>query len=162
MFHLPECISVVKKCPIKKNSKFLYLWTGKFSNNTLVSDINSFNISISNKDFNTVYIPSTTNATFAVPDSKSFIDADKIDQFWFKNNVLQQKTFADLISSTTCRTFIKYTNSEPYNISIIGILNKDVVLTEKDKIEMNSYFQLWCEYWGELMDSGYMKDNRTI
>lgn len=112
-----------------------------------------------NNDWNNV---EHIDATFSVPNNATFLAADGTDDFWFDgSNVLQQKIRADLIASTTLRTFIKYSDFEPYNIYGIGILKTGETLTEADKIKLNRYFKLWAEYWGELMDSGYMKDNRV-
>lgn len=144
--------------------KFEYLWTGKFSGDDLLSDLGPEVITVTGKDFITSYIPDTTTATFAVPDNATFLADDGADDFWFSAlNVLQQKIFTELIESTTLRTFIKYTDFEPYSISIIGILKDGEVLTEADKVILNKYFKLWVQYWGEtMMESGYMKDNRTF
>jgi uncharacterized protein (TIGR02145 family) len=85
------------------------------------------------------------------------------ESFWFSNGTLTPMDFEDLISSNTSRTFIKYTDFAPYEISAIGILKADAVLTEADKIELTRYFKLWTQYWGyTMMDSGYMKDNRIL
>jgi uncharacterized protein (TIGR02145 family) len=127
------------------------------------------------KDWLTKVIPDTTAATFTVPDNATYIAADVIEDawmtdlapgdesFWFSNGTLTPMDFEDLISSNTSRTFIKYTDFAPYEISAIGILKADAVLTEADKIELTRYFKLWTQYWGyTMMDSGYMKDNRIL
>jgi len=158
------CISasIRKGLPIALKNKFLFLWTGNYSNGNLKNSLGSDVITITDKDFTTSIIPSTTEATFAVPDNATYLGADGTDDFWYDgSDVLQQKTFADLIASTTLRSFIKYSDSEPYYVYAIGILKAGEVLTEADKIALNKYFKLWAEYWGVLMDSGYMKDNRV-
>lgn len=144
-------------------AKFLFLWNGKFSGSNLLDDINGAVITVTDKDFTTNYIPGDSEATFAVPNTNPFLLADGGDDFWFIDFVLQQKTLADLIASTTVRSFIKYADFEPYNVSAIGILKAGESLTEEDKISLNRYFKLWVQYWGETMlESGYMKDNRTF
>jgi lysophospholipase L1-like esterase len=158
------CISasIRKGLPIALKNKFLFLWTGNYSSGNLKNSLGSDVITITDKDFTTNIIPSTTTATFAVPDNATYLGADGTDDFWYNNSdVLQQKTFADLIASTTLRSFIKYSDFAPYYIYAIGILKEGEVLTEADKIALNKYFKLWAEYWGVLMDSGYMKDNRV-
>lgn len=144
-------------------AKFLYLWTGRYSGDNLLSDLSSDVITVTGKDWAGLIIPPTT-ATFAVPDNATYLAADGTDDFWFDAaDAPQAITHAELIASETMQTFIKYTDFEPYNISAIGILNDGESLTDGDKIELNIYFKLWVQYWGEtMMDSGYMKDNRTF
>lgn len=123
---------------------------------------------VTNKDWSTKYIPPDTTATFAIMNDEIYIDADNVyDNFWLApyvgTPVLNEKTHSDLISSETTRTFVKYSDFSPYNIYSIGILKAGAVLTDSDKIELNKYFKLWVQYWGTtMMDSGYMKDNRTL
>lgn len=145
-------------------AKFLFLWTGDYDGDNLLSDLGSEVITVTGKDWATTDIPPDTTATFAVPDNATFLAADGTDDFWFDvADTLLQKTHANLISSETMRTFIKYTDFEPYNVSAIGILKDGEVLTDADKILLNKFFKLWVQYWGTtMMDSGYMKDNRTF
>jgi hypothetical protein len=147
--------------PASLSNKFLFLWTGDYSGNNLKDSLGSSAvISVAGKDWPTRYIPQNTSATFSVPDNATFLSADG-DNFWFDTlDVRQQKTHADLIASTTMRTFIKYADFEPYHVYAIGILKAGEIITDADKITLNKFFKLWAEYWGELMDSGYMKDNR--
>ena len=141
--------------------KFLFLWTGNYKDGNLHSIISDEYITVSAKDWPTAYIPPTTAATFSVPNNSTYETADT-DNFWFSTGLLQ-KTHGDLIASETMRTFVKYTDSAPYRISAIGILKAGEVLTDADKEELNSYFQLWVQYWGETMaETGYMKDNRIF
>lgn len=145
-------------------AKFLFLWTGSYNGDNLLSDLGPEVITVTDKDWITNYIPPYTLATLAVPDNATFLAADGTDDWWFNvGNALLQKTHANLISSETIRTFIKYTDFEPYNVSAIGILKEGEVLTDADKIKLNKFFKLWVQYWGEtMMDSGYMKDNRIF
>jgi hypothetical protein len=140
--------------------KFLYLWSGKYDGDNLLSDLNDDVITVVNKDWETKYIPETTTGTFSTPDTAEYQNADT-DNFWFALGVLQ-KTHTHLIESETERTFIKYSDFEPYNIYAIGILKAGEVLTESDKKALDRYFKLWLFYWGTFSDSGYLKDNRVI
>jgi len=142
--------------------KFLFLWTGDYSGNDLKDSLGSSAVvSVLNKDWTTRHIPQTTSATFSVPDNATFLNADGVDDFWFNSSdALQQKTHADLIASTTMRTFVKYADFEPYHVYAIGILKAGEIITDAEKITLNRFFKLWAEYWGVFMDSGYMKDNR--
>jgi uncharacterized protein (TIGR02145 family) len=150
--------------PAALKAKFLFLWTGKYDGDDLLSDLDSSVITVTGKNWSTKYIPPDTEATFAVPDNATYLAADGTDDWWFNGaGVLQQKTHANLIISTTTRTFIKYADFEPYDVSAIGILKTGEVLTESDKVVLNKFFKLWVQYWGEtMMESGYMKDNRTF
>ena len=145
-------------------AKFLYLWTGKYDGDDLLSDIDTTVITVTGKDWATPFIPPESTATFAVPDNATFVAADGAEDFWFDvADTLQQKTHAELIASETLRSFVKYTDFEPYNISAIGILKDGEVLTEDDKVVLNIFFKLWVQYWETtMMESGYMKDNRTF
>lgn len=145
-------------------AKFLYLWTGRYSGDNLLSDIDTAVITVTGKDWTGLIIPSTTSATFAVPNNATYIAADGIDDFWFDAaDAPQAITHADLIASETMQTFVKYNDFDPFNISAIGILKDGEVLTDANKIELNIYFKLWVQYWGTtMMDTGYMKDNRTL
>jgi len=144
--------------------KFLFLWTGKYDGDDLLSDLDASVITVTGKNWITKTIPQDTEATFAVPDNATYLAADGTDDWWFNGaGVLQQKTHADLIISTTMRTFIKYNDFDPYYVSAIGILKDGEVITEADEIVLNRFFKLWVQYWGlEMMLSGYMKDNRTF
>lgn len=148
--------------PAALRAKFLFLWTGKYDGDNLKDDLGGAAvITVTGKDFITRHIPPDTAATFAVPDNATFLAADGADDFWFNaSDVLQHKTHGNLIASTTLRTLIKYADTEPYYVYGIGILKEGEILTDGEKIMLNTYFRLWAEYWGELMDSGYMKDNR--
>jgi len=111
-----------------------------------------------------VFEESPILTVFNVTDNATYLNADGTDDFWFTaGNVLDQKTFTELIESTTLRTFVKYTDFEPYEISAIGILKAGEVLTEAEQTELDTFFKLWVQYWGTTMsETGYMKDNRIL
>lgn len=150
--------------PSALRAKFLFLWSGKYDGDNLKDDLGGAAvITVTDKDWTTNFIPPTTAATFAVPDNATFLAADGADDFWFDaSDTLLQKTHANLIASTTARTFIKYADVTPHNVIGIGILKAGETLTDGEKIKLNRYFRLWAEYWGELMDSGYVKSNRIV
>ena len=145
-------------------AKFLFLWTGKYDGDDLLSDLSTDVITVTDKDWITKVIPETSAATFAVPENATYIAADGTDNFWFSAlDALLEKTFTNLIESTSLRTFVKYTDFEPYEVSAIGILKEGETLTDADKIELNTYFKLWVQYWSDIMaETGYMKDNRVL
>jgi hypothetical protein len=142
--------------------KLLFLWTGKYDGDNLLNALGDDYITVTDRDWTSRWVPEDTEATFSVPDEADYLSADT-DGFWFDgSDDIVQKTITDLLFSKTQRTFIKYRDVEPYDIIGIGILKDDVVLTLADKIRLNRYFRLWVEYWGEMMDSGYMKGNRML
>jgi len=92
-------------------AKFLYLWTGRYDGDNLLSNIGPEVITVTGKDWSTIYINPDTTATFAVPNNATFIAADGTDDFWFDAaDALQQKTHTELIESTTERTFVHYSD----------------------------------------------------
>jgi hypothetical protein len=150
--------------PAYLKAKFLYLWTGRYSGDNLLNNLGAEVITVTGKDWSTVYISPDTTATFSVPDNATFLAADGIDDFWFNvADTLQQKTHTELIESTTTRTFVYYSDEEPYNIHSIGILKDGEVLTEDEQIILTKYFKLWVQYWSTVMlGVGHMKTNRTL
>ena len=153
--------AISEAMPAALLAKFLYLWSGKYDGDDLLSNIDATVITVTDKDWSTTFIPATSSSTFSVPDNATFIAADGDDNFWFDiADTLLQKTLTNLIESTTLRTFVKYADIVPHNVFGIGILKEGEILTDEEKIKLNHYFRLWAEYWGVLMDSGYMKDNR--
>ena len=154
---------IIDFLPAATKAKFREMWSpgNVNSSGNMVGLINGYILTVTGKDYTTNYIPDTSEATFAVPDNATFIADDGTDTFWSNaSNVLQQKTVTHLISSTTLRTFIKYADFAPFNVFLIGILKAGEVITDNEKVILNRYFKLDKEYWGVLMDSGYMKDNR--
>lgn len=142
-------------------AKFLLLWEGAYSGDNLKSDLDAAVITTSAKDWDSKYI-SDTDSTFAAPDNATYIAADT-DNFWFTSlGVQNQVTFDQLIASETLRTFVKYSDFEPWKIYAIGILKADATLTEADKDELTRYFKLWPTYFGDMREFGYMKDNRIF
>ena len=123
---------------------------------------------VTGKDWTTPYIPPETTATISIPNDSKYIQADNgYDNFWldpyFEIPVLNQITHAELIVSETERTFVKYSDQEPYNIYAIGILKAGVTLTEAEKTLLSKYFWLWVQYWSTtLLGAGHLKTNRTL
>jgi len=150
--------------PDSLKAKFLFLWVGDYDGDNLLDSLGSAAvITVTGKDWLTRYIPPDTSATFSVTDNADFLAADGTDDFWFDAaDSLESKIHADLIISETERTFIKYSDFEPYNVYAIGILKDGEVLTETEKNIVSKFFKLWIFYFGTFSDYGYLKDNRTI
>lgn len=160
---IKSIVSISIGLPSELKAKFLFLWTGKYDGDDLQNDLDDDVITVTDKDWETKYIPETSESTFAVLDTAGYIAADT-DNFWFDAEETQlQKTFTNLIESTTARTFVKYSDFEPYQIFAIGIMKAGETLTENDEYILTRYFKLWTLYFGgEMREYGYMKDNRVM
>ena len=94
--------------------------------------------------------------------NQDIIDADT-DKFWYDyGGVPIVRTTEDLITGFPERTLVEYPDVPPYEVESIGIISAGIVLTESRKIYLNTKFRLWFLYWGEAMDSGYIKGNRPL
>lgn len=143
-------------------AKFLFLWTGKFDGDNLLSDLDSSVITVTNKDFATNYIPAISTATFAIPDNATYKTADE-DLLWANSGgVVLEKTTSQLVEFDYTRTLIKYSNNSPYNIQAIGILKTGEALNATEIDEVHKYFKLWLYWSGVLNANGYIKGNRDI
>lgn len=141
-------------------AKFILLFDGKYDGDNLANDLGDGIIEVTGKDWSTKYIPETS-ATFKVSESIATLLGN--DGFWVVDGVRQDKTFTQLIESTTLTTFVKYSDFEPYMIQAIGILKAGESITESDEKELTRFFKLWFLYFGDPpRDYGYMKDNRYL
>ncbi len=142
---------------------FDFLWTGTIEDDELV-DVsgNDNNIIITNKDFTGDYIPSDSEATFAIPDSAT-LKTDDTDLFWHddEDNILQ-KTAEDLVATCYERTIVNYDNSDPYHVRWIGILKSTVTLSETQLNKLHKSFRLWILWSREINAYGYIKGNMPI
>lgn len=141
-------------------SKFLFLWTGKFSGNNLLSDLDELILHVTGRDFPTNYIPATSTATFAIPNTDQFKNAD-IDNFWHSGATILQKTTAELVASDITRSIVKYSDIEPYHIWAIGILKPGETIDANEYDALSKYFWLHWLYFGATNDYGHLKDNRN-
>ena len=147
--HLPKTVK----------DKFLYLWTGKFSGDDLLSDLDSNILTTTGKDFSTTYIPETSTATFKIPNTSDFITADE-DYIWYLSGTRRDVTITDLITYDFERTLVYYDNNSPYNIRAIGILKSGEVLSSTEIDIVHSYFRLSI-FWDDIFNLyGYLKGNR--
>jgi hypothetical protein len=155
-------------CPInfqlfwhKWDRYFRFLWTGYIWGSYLVSALpDRRRITVTGMDFITNYIPETSIATFKLAADADFI-ADDTDGLWFTGGIQNALTVTDLISGDY-RTIVKYSNSPPYDISMIGLLRVGVVMTTSILNDLHTDFLLWMFWTGVLNDYGYLKDNRLI
>jgi len=146
--------------PSELLDKFLFLWTGKYHGDNLLSDLSSDEITVTSKDWITKYIPEESASTFAAPIGAVYLNADGTDDFWYNGaNVRQQRTHTDLISYDPQRTFIKYSDFAPYYVYAISVLKTGEVLTDSDKNILSRFFKLHIMYFDAWNDFGYMKDN---
>jgi len=145
--------------------KFLFLWTGDFdSEDNLLSELNSDDITVIGKDFSAAYIPDESGvvATFNAPNNSSYIAADE-DNLWFDTGgSLRNVTIEELYGEDYTRTLIDYDNSSPYNINSIGILKVGETLTASEINAIHEFFNLSIFWNGTLNAYGVIKANRTI
>ena len=145
----------------KLQEKFVFLWSGKFDGDNLKNDFGTDSIVVADKDFATTYIPGTSSATFKLPSEGKYYAADS-DGFWFTDEVQRSLTVTDLNGYDLSRTFIKYSDSYPYNIQLIGILKWDVVLTTSEINSLYGYFRLPVFWSGLFNQNGFIKGNRGL
>lgn len=141
-------------------AKFLFLWTGKFSDNNLLSDLDDIVINVTGSDFPTTYIPATSAATFSIPNNSTFKSADT-DNFWHTGSTILQKTTAELVASDLNRTIVKYSDIEPYHIWGIAILKAGETLESSEYDALSYFFWLHWLYFGTTNNYGHLKDNRN-
>lgn len=146
-------------------SKFLFLWTGQFdSEDNLLSDLSSDDITVIDKDFSTVYIPDESGlvARFNTPDNSSYQNADD-DLLWFDSGgTLRDVSVDELYGYDFTRTFVDFDDSSPYNVNAIGILKSGETLTESELNAVHDYFKLPLFWSGTLNAYGVLKANRTL
>jgi hypothetical protein len=136
------------------------LWIGEVDGNFLVSCFaDKRKIIITNKDFTGNYIPYSSGAIFKLPPDPDLI-ADDIDHLWFDIIEAQiEVSVTDLVSGDY-RTIVKYADEDPFDVYMIGVLRKDVILSETQINYLSRDFWLWLFWSGVWNDSGRLKDNR--
>jgi hypothetical protein len=105
------------------------------------------------------YLQDDYAGTITAPAVQALIDGDD-DELWFTSGTPNALSISDLVDSDYSNTFVKYSNSTPYNVYMIGIIKDGVSLTQSQKNSLSSDFHLWIYYFGGLNDYGYLKDNR--
>jgi|WetSurSiteA1Bulk_404760.scaffolds.fasta_scaffold91955_2 hypothetical protein len=124
---------------------FSFLWVGGISGNYLYSITDNRRMTIIGKDFSDDYIPSTSLATFTMPNDADYV-ADDLDNFWFTAGVSNIKTPTQLANPMLSRTTIFYNNDIPFDIYAIGLLKNATVLTDAQREQLGNDFQLWLFY----------------
>jgi hypothetical protein len=141
-----------------------YLWETFTLGNFLISEfVDRRRITITNKDFSTVYIPGSSTATFKLQADADFKTDDSADHLWFDVLGNQRSvTTAELYSKDYTMTVTKTKHSAPYDVSRIGLLENGTVLTPEQNDQLHQDFELWLFWSGVLNEYGYIKENRTI
>lgn len=105
---------------------------------------------------------SAGSETYQCPNTAQYIAADT-DLIWFNIAGIQRTTTtAELVGNDLQRTPIKYDDSTPYQIRVIGILKSGEVLTEAELNELHTYFALPIYWSGTLNEYGVLKGNRGL
>jgi len=146
-------------------SKFLFLWTGQFdSEDNLLSDLSSDDITVLDKDFSTVYIPDESGlaARFNTLDDSDYQEADD-DLLWFDSGgTLRDVSVEELHGYDFTRTFVDFDDTSPHNVNAIGILKSGETLTDSELNAVHDYFRLPLFWSGTLNAYGVLKSNRTL
>ena len=75
-------------------------------------------------------------------------------------DIQQQVAVGELVSLNYTRTFVKYNDNAPHDVSVMGILKSGETLTDYDKDKISNLFRLWVLYFSEWNDNGFLKENR--
>lgn len=160
-YDIPE-FEIVSHIPSELLSKFEILWVGQIDGSKLLSTVAGSHIDVNDKDFSSSYIPGSTQATFQLQDVQRFKAADT-DNLWFDEaGLVRQVPLSELVDFDYQSTVVKYSNSAPYNVSWIGLLRADEVLTQQQIDQLHFYFSLNIMWSGFYNDFGSLKDNRSI
>jgi hypothetical protein len=121
---------------------FNMIWMeGNYDGDNLKNTLTGSNITITGKDFSTDYIPITSNAIFGFS---------------------TPKTALELVSEDYPNILVKYDNTAPHHIRMIGVLKDGITLTQPELDQLHQLFDLWIWWSGEWNDYGVLKDNRNI
>ncbi len=150
--------------PESLKSLFSVLWLGQVSGSTLIDQSgNGNNITVTGKDFATSYIPAASAATFALANSAPLKVDDDWDGLWFTDaGAVIQVTPTKLNNNDYVRTLVKYSDSSPYDIQWIGVLDDAATPTTDQWDQLHQYFRLGLFWSGSLNTSGYYKENRPM
>lgn len=156
------CVTDVNELSQALKAKMLFIWTKSRNNGNLLSDLDSSEIIVTNNDFSSDYIPASSSSTFSIPNTSAFKNADT-DNFWHSGSTILQKTPSQLVASNLTKTFVKYSDSVPYNIAALALLKAGEILTTSDKNELSEYFCLDIYYFGstDMNNFGHLKDNKS-
>lgn len=122
---------------------FDFLWIGNYDGDNLVNEVGD-NVSITNNDIVTAYIPDTSTATFGLP-------APYAD---FNTANLVELDYDSLV--------VKYDNTEPHHVRMIGILKDSFTPTTDQLNQLHQLFELYVYWSGVYNDYGVLKSNRVI
>lgn len=150
--------------PEALKSLFSVLWLGNISSNTMIDESGNANdITITSKDFVTDYIPPTSTATFALANSAPLKVDDNFDGAWYTDaGAVKQVPVSHFINNDYTRTLVKYSNSAPYNVEWIGLLDDAATPTTDQWNQLHELFQL-NPYWSGVFNiNGVVKDNRAL
>lgn len=142
---------------------FSVLWLENISGNEMINAISGGgNYTITNKDFSTNYIPSTSTATFALSNTASLKVDDQLDTLHYNDaGTVQQITASFLTIADYSRTLVRYTDDAPHNIKWIGVLKSTANPTADEWNQLHSLFRLHPWWSGTFNPYGVIKANRA-
>lgn len=139
-----------------------FLWIGDVDGDYLVSRFyDKRKIEIINKDFSGNTIPGDSTSKFKLQKDLDFI-SDDTDNLWFTSGGEQKEVSVQDLISGDYRTVVEYSNTNPYDVTKIGLLRRDAVLNLNRVSKLSHDFWLWFYWSGILNDNGYVKDNRLL
>jgi hypothetical protein len=116
-------------------------------------------------DPGTDYIPAAYAGTITAPDVAGYKTADANNVLYDGGGTPQALSVSDFIDADLPRIPVKYDNTAPHHIRMIGLLDPTIYasLTDLDKVRISNYMDLWMFYWGVLVAGGVVnKENRTL
>lgn len=145
--------------------KLLYLWESQFdSEDNLLSELSSDDITVIDKDFSSVFIPDESNlaARFNTPDNDAYENADE-DYLWFNSGgTLRDVSVEELYGYDFNRTLVDFDDNSPHDVHAIAILKSGETLTPSEVNAVHQYFGLSIFWSGTLNAYGILKANRTL
>ena len=140
--------------------KFVFLWEGQYNGLNLKNKKGSEVMTVLDKDFSGEFIPGNSIAQLKIPFNGMYYLADK-DYLWHSGVNSRWVTIAELVRSDYTCTLVKYSDTAPYNIEKIGILDPSALLDENEKRFLTRYFGLHKWFWGTEDTQGRTKTNRS-
>lgn len=137
---------------------FSVLYLGNRSGNLLLDEIAGNDIIITSSDFSTSTIPYSSTATLSLSNNAALKVDDGFDGAWFDDSgTPRQVKISYLVDNDYSRTLVKYSNTTPYTIEWIGLLDDNVTPTSDQWNRLHNYFQLPIYWSGEFNDFGFEK-----
>jgi len=145
--------------PFNLQAKFSFLSVNMDTGDDIISDND---LTITNKDY-TGTIPYTSTATLQMANVAGLKTDDDFDAALYTDaGTPRTLTAANLLDNDYTRTLVKYSGTSPFGIEWIGLLQKDVSISESEWNQLYVYFDLSVFWNGTFNENGEYKDNRAL